>query len=155
MGATDELVEELQRERDGFFEALEAVSPESMTTPGLVGEWSAREIIAHLGYWAGHAAEAIHAVEQGRTEPDESDTEAVNQTVARVARSTDFGTVRKRVAASFEALAERLRGLDPALLSTELPEGDTLLDAVRGDGSEHYRDHAEQLRAVLGEPARG
>ena len=26
-----------------------------MTTPGLVGEWSARELIAHLGYWAGHA----------------------------------------------------------------------------------------------------
>ena len=155
MGATDELVEELQRERDGFFEALEAVSPESMATPGLVGEWSAREIIAHLGYWAGHAVEAIHAVEQGRAEPDDSDTDAVNETVARVARSTDLGTVRKREAASIEALAERLRGLDPALLTAELPEGDTLLDAVRGDGSEHYRDHAEQLRGVLGEPARG
>ena len=155
MGATDELVEELQRERDSFFEALEAVSPESMTTPGLVGEWSAREIIAHLGYWAGHAVEAIHAVEQGRAEPDESDTDAVNETVARVARSTDLGTVRKREAASIEALAERLRALNPALLSMELPEGDTLLDAVRGDGADHYRDHAEQLRSVLGEPARG
>jgi hypothetical protein len=155
MGLADEIAEELQRERDGFFEALGAVSPESMTTPGLVGEWSAREIIAHLGYWAGHAVEAIHAVEQGRIERDESDTEAVNDTVARVARSTDLGTVRKREAASVEALADRLRGLDPALLSTELPEGDTLLDAVRGDGPDHYRDHAEQLRGVLGEPPRG
>lgn len=155
MTGTDALIEELQRERDGFFEALSAVSPESLTTPGLIGEWSAREIIAHLGYWAGHAVEAIHAVEQDRIEPDEPDTDAVNQTVARVARSTDLATVRKREAASFEALIDRLRALDPALLAIELPEGDTLLGAVRGDGSDHYREHAEQLRQVLGEPARG
>jgi hypothetical protein len=152
---TDALVADLQRERDGFFEALSAVAPESLTTPGLVGEWSAREIIAHLGYWAGHAVEAIHAVEQDRIEPDELETDAVNETVARVARTTDLATVRKREAASVEALVERLRALDPALLPLELPEGDTLLDAVRGDGPDHYREHAEQLRQVLGEPARG
>jgi hypothetical protein len=56
------LIAELQRERGGFFEALSAISPESLTTPGLIGEWSAREVVAHLGYWAGHAVEAIHAV---------------------------------------------------------------------------------------------
>jgi Mycothiol maleylpyruvate isomerase N-terminal domain len=152
---TDALVAELQRERDAFFEVLSAVSPESLTTPGLVGEWSAREVIAHLGYWAGHAVEAIHAVEQDRMEPDEPDVDAVNETVARVARSTDLATVRRREEASFEALLERLRTLDPALLEVELPEGDTLLAAVRDDGADHYREHAEQLRQVLGEPARG
>jgi Mycothiol maleylpyruvate isomerase N-terminal domain len=152
---TDALVAELRRERDGFFEVISAVSPESLTTPGLLGEWSAREIIAHLGYWAGHAVEAIHAVEQGRIEPDVPDTDAVNETVARVARSTDLATVRKREAASTEALIERLGALDSALLATELPEGDTLLEAVRGDGASHYREHAEELRRILAEPARG
>ena len=155
MNVSDALIEELRRERDGFFDALSAVSPESLTTPGLIGEWSAREIIAHLGYWAGHAVEAIHAVEQGRMEPDEPDTDAVNETVARVARTTDLDTVRRREAASFEALLERLRALDPELLGIELPEGDTLLEAVRGDAPDHYREHAEQLRQVLAEPARG
>jgi hypothetical protein len=153
--ATDALVADLNRERDAFFAALSAVSPESMTTPGLVGEWSAREIIAHLGYWAGHATEAIHAVEMGRIEPDEPDTDAFYETVTRVARSTDLATVRRREAASVEALVDRLKALDPELLATELPEGDTLEEAVRGDGPEHYREHAEQLRDVLEEPARG
>jgi hypothetical protein len=153
--SADALVAELQLERDGFFDALSAVAPESLTTPGLVGAWSAREIIAHLGYWAGHAVEAIHAVEQDRIEPDEPDTDAVNETVARVARSTDIATVRRREAASFEALLERLRAVEPGLLATELPEGDTLLEAVRGDGPDHYREHAEQLRRVLEEPVRG
>jgi hypothetical protein len=155
MTEIDELVAELRRDRDAFFDVLAAVSPESMTTPGLVGEWSAREVIAHLGYWAGHAVEAIHSVEQGRIEPDEPDTDAVNETIARVARSTDLATVRRREAASFDALLERLSGLDPSLLDVELPEGDTLLEAVRGDSSDHYREHAEELRRVLAEPARG
>jgi hypothetical protein len=153
--SAEALVAELQLERDRFFDALSAVAPESLTTPGLVGAWSAREIIAHLGYWAGHAVEAIHAVEQDRIEPDEPDTDAVNETVARVARSTDIATVRRREAASFEALLERLRAVEPGLLATELPEGDTLLEAVRGDGPDHYREHAEQLRRVLEEPVRG
>ena len=149
------LIAEVQRDRDAFFEAVSAISPESLTTPGLIGEWSAREVIAHLGYWAGHAVEAIHAVEQGRLEPDAPDTDAVNATVARVARATDLATVRRREAASAETLVERLRALDPELLATELPEGDTLLEAVRGDGAEHYREHAEELRSVLEAPARG
>jgi hypothetical protein len=151
----ERLVADVQRERDAFFDALSAVSPQSMTTPGLAGEWSAREIIAHLGYWAGHATEAIHAVESGRIEPDEPDTDAVNETVARIARETPLATVRKREAASVDALVERLRALDPSLLGVELPEGDTLEEAVRADGPDHYREHTEQLRSVLDEPARG
>jgi Mycothiol maleylpyruvate isomerase N-terminal domain len=151
----DELVAEVQAARDDFYDALSAVAPESLTTSGLIGEWSAREIIAHLGYWAGHAVEAIHAVELDRMEPDEPDVDAINETVARVARSTDLATVRRREEASVTALLERLRALDPALLDVELPEGDTLLEAVRDDSTDHYREHAEELRRVLGEPARG
>ena len=146
------LVTDLRRERDRFFEVLSRVPPPSMTAPGLVGAWSAAEIIAHLGYWTGHAVEAIHAVEQGRMEPDEPDTDAVNQTVARVARSTDLTTVRRRESASYEVLIERLNTLDPALLSVELPEGDTLLEAVRGDGSSHYREHADALHSKMEAP---
>ena len=146
------LASDLRRERDRFFEALSKVPPQSMTTPGPMGEWSAAEMIAHLGYWTGHAVEAIHAVEQGRIEPDAPDTDAVNETVARVARSTDLATVRRREAASFEVLIERLDAMDPALLSVELPEGDTLLDAVRADGASHYREHADALRSKTAAP---
>ena len=116
---SERLVDELQRERDGFFAALSAVAPESLTTPGLVGDWSARELVAHLGYWTGHATEIIHAVEQGRIDEagaGEPPVDEINETVARIARSTELSTVRKREAASVEALVERLRALDPGLL---------------------------------------
>ena len=62
-----------------------------MTTPGLLGEWSGRELIAHLGYWTGHATEVIHLLEVGRIDEDDlggQTVDEINATVARIARET-------------------------------------------------------------------
>ncbi len=155
---TQHLVDELVSARAALFAALAVVSPESMTTPGLLGEWSGRELIAHLGYWTGHAVELIHAVETGRTHEvgaGEPSTDEVNATVARIARETDLTTVSRREVASFEALVERLGALDPALLGERLPDGDSLEDGIREDGAGHYRGHAEELGRTLREAPRG
>ena len=152
---TDEiqgLADELVAARADFIAALEAVDTRRLNAPGLVGEWSARELVAHLGYWAGHAAEVIHAVESGRAaevgvgEPSVDDR---NASVARVAREADLATVRKREAASIQALLERLATVDPALLTERLPDGATLRDGLREDGPEHYREHTADLRSAV------
>ena len=152
------LIDDLRAARDELFEGLSAVRPESVTTPGLIGSWSARDLIAHLGYWAGHAAEVIHAVEEGRADEvgvGEPSVDEVNETVARIARQTDLATVRKREAASVEALAERVQALDPLLLAVRLPDGVTLEEGIREDGPIHYREHLDELRAALEAPHRG
>jgi|SRR5687768_14024162 len=152
------LVDDLRAARDELFESLSAVRPESMTTPGLVGGWSGRDLIAHLGYWAGHAAEVIHAVEEGRAAEvgvGEPSVDAVNETVARIARQTDLATVRKREAASVEALIDRVEALDPSLFAVRLPDGATLEEGIREDGPIHYREHLDDLRAALEAPQRG
>jgi len=154
----DSLIDELRVARTELLAALEEIRPESMTTPGLVGEWSGRELIAHLGYWAGHAAEVIHAVEEGRAEEiggGEPSVDEVNETVSRVARQTELDIVRRREAASIGALTERLAALDPTLLAVRLPDGSTLADGIREDGAEHYREHADGLRRALTEAPRG
>jgi hypothetical protein len=154
----DALVAELTDARADLFAALDRVAPESLTTPGLIGEWSARELIAHLGYWAGHGAEVIHAVEEGRLDEageGEPPVDEVNETVARVARDTPLAAVHARETASFEALAERLERVDPTLLVERLPDGETVEEAVREDGANHYREHADELSRILGERPRG
>ena len=156
---TERLVGELESARAAFFEALAAVPADVRQHPGLVGEWSERELIAHLGYWAGHAVEAIHAVEDGRAAEfgaDRPSVEEINATVARVARQADTATVRKREAASVAALLERLGRMDPSLLSVPLPHhGLTLEEGLREDGADHYREHTEQLRRSPTEGADG
>ena len=153
-----ELAAELVEARDAFLRELDRVEPASLTTPGLVNEWSGRELVAHVGYWAGHATEIIHAVETDREDEAGAErlpTDEVNATVARIARDTPLATVRKREAASVEALLERLRALDPSLLEVRLPDGASLAQGIREDGSDHYREHADQLRQALDGGARG
>lgn len=158
MTTPSELVAELVEARDAFLRELDRVEPASLTTPGLVDEWSGRELVAHVGYWAGHATEIIHAVETDRADEagvGELPTDEVNATVARIARDTPLATVRKREAASVEALLERLRTLDTTLLAVRLPDGASLAQGIREDGADHYREHAAALRDALDGGARG
>jgi hypothetical protein len=146
---TDAMADELIAARDDFIGVLDRIEPAHLNASGMVGDWSARELVAHLGYWVGHAADAIHAVEEGRAhefETGEDEVDARNETVARVARQADLATARRREAASFEALVERVRAVDPVLLGTQLAEWGALRDGIREDGAFHYRKHAEELR---------
>jgi hypothetical protein len=152
------LVNDLIAARDEFLAALGDVEPSLLLAPGLVGEWSARELIAHIGYWTGHAAEALHHAEQGRLEgfgDDEHDVDERNAIVARVAAGTDLDTVRQREEAAFEAMLTRLRRVDPATLDDKVSYGDTLERVIQDDGSDHYREHALDLRAWFSGDADG
>ena len=143
------LVAELEQAHGEFVAALNDVDPALATAPGLVGEWSARELVAHMGYWSGHAAEALHLAVAGRLaefgEP-QLDVDARNETVARVARESDYPLVLAREESSYLAFLDRLRALDPALLSERAPYGASLEHIVREDGAEHYREHTAHLR---------
>jgi len=148
---TDELVDGLAVSRADFLATLEGLAPARLAAPAIVNDWSARELVAHLGYWAGHVVEVINAVEDGRADElgvGEPSVDALNETIARVARQTDLATARKREAASAQALLDRLGVLDPMLLSERLPGGGTLRDGIREDGAEHYREHTAELRAL-------
>jgi hypothetical protein len=145
-----ELADELTAARSTFMAKIDEVMAERGRDARLSGEWGSRELIAHLGYWVGHAADAIHAVEQGRAdefEVGEGEVDARNETVAGIARQTDLATVRRREEGSYRALLERLHTLDPALLDTPLAGWRSLREGIREDGPVHYLEHAADLGA--------
>lgn len=155
-GTLTRLATELTEARDAFFAALEVGEPRPDEAAGPNDAWSVRELIAHLGYWAGHAAEALHHAAEGRTDAfgeEELDVEERNQLVARVARTTDPQVVRQREAATYQALLEALRGADPAWLDDRVRYGDTLAQVIRDDGIDHYREHAADIAPGPGEAA--
>ena len=150
------LVAELVQAREEFLRALADVEPALLTTPGLVGDWSARELIAHLGYWSGHAAEALHLAAEARADEfgeEGLDVDERNAVVARIAAESELRQVREREAAAFEALLEALRDATHDDLAERVAYGDTVAEVVRDDGADHYREHTLDLRAwFTGEP---
>ena len=139
--------------RTEFLDAVRSLTPTQREANHLVGAWGLREVTAHLGYWSGNVAEALHHAEQGRAiefGADEAEVDDRNEVVARVARETDMPTVTKREEAAFTALLDRLRRADPEWLALQLADGETIGHLVREDGVDHYRDHAADLRKASG-----
>lgn len=144
------LLDDLRASRDEFLAAIDDVEPGLRGTPGLVGEWSARELVGHVGYWAGHAAEALHRAEQDELDAfgkDELSVDDRNAVVARVATAADWATVTSREQAAYEAFVERLARADVDRLGERDADGDTLGEIIAFDGVDHYREHTLDIRA--------
>lgn len=145
-----ELLDGLASARDDFLAALADIDPALRTTPGLVGDWSARDLLAHVGYWAGHAAESLHRAAQGELSEfgrDDLSVDDRNDVVTRVARETDYATVASREQGAYEAFMARLTAVDPESLDDRDADGDTLEEIIAFDGGDHYREHTLDIRA--------
>jgi hypothetical protein len=145
-----ELLDGLAAARDEFLAALADIDPALRTTPGLVGEWSARDLLAHVGYWSGHAGESLHRAELGELNEfgrDDLSVDDRNEVVTRVARETDYATVASREQGAYEAFVARLAAVDPESLSDRDADGDTLEEVIGFDGADHYREHTLDIRA--------
>jgi Mycothiol maleylpyruvate isomerase N-terminal domain len=152
-GSGADLASDAEAARSEFLAALDGLTSAQRDAKRLVGEWGVREIVAHLGYWSGNVAEALHHAEQGRAHEfgaEEGEVDDRNEVVARVARDTDMATVRSREEAAFSALLDRLRRADPEWMRLPLADGETIGHLIHEDGIDHYREHAADLRAAAG-----
>jgi hypothetical protein len=148
----ERLLADLADARAELLAAVDALSPAQEAEPRLLDEWSLGQMLAHLGYWAGWATQAIYLTEQGQLAAHDDpalDRNDRNATMARIAAQTDLPTVRAREAAAAAALAERLRGLDPELLDTIWSDGTSTLEKLIGDNAgSHYRKHVADIEAA-------
>lgn len=147
---TDELLASLDAKRDDFLEALANVDADLVTVPGVMEDWSVRDLVVHVAAWAEHASHALELASAGRgAEFDYStqQTDAMNERILAEGRSTSPAAALAREEAAFTDFRERVAALDPALLRHRLGNGDTVADVIRYDGPDHYAEHTAHLRA--------
>jgi hypothetical protein len=148
---TERLAAKAEAAHDEFIAAVEGLDAQQRSDPSLVGDWGVNEVTAHLGYWVGMTAEALHHAELDRTSAFtelDMDVDARNAIVARVARETDPATVRFREEIAFGAFVDRLRHADPAWLDERTADDQTILQLIEEDTIDHYREHTAELRAA-------
>ena len=153
MSRVDELVAELEAERAAFVEVLGSVDLELVTAPGVVEDWSVRDLVVHVAFWSEHAAEALSLATAGRGAEfayDDTQTDSMNARLLTESRRTPPQAAIEREALAYEAFAAAVAALDPALLDLALGNGDTVEEVIRYDGPDHYREHTEHLRAWFG-----
>lgn len=154
MADRDALLAELDAAREGFQELLARVDIELATVSGVMEDWSVRDIVHHLAVWCDHGSEALDLAASGRGAEfaySTNDTDAMNARFLAEGRDLSPRDVLGHEERAYVRFRERIAGLDSALVSQLLGNGDTVEGVIVYDGPEHYTEHAEHLRAWFGD----
>lgn len=146
----DDLLHALDAARADFHDALGNVDAELVTVPGVLDDWSVRDLVVHVAAWAEHAAAAIDLGRGGRGDEFDystSQTDAMNAAILDVARRTTPADALRREDAAFAGLRRRVEDLGAETLAARLGNGDTVEEVIRYDGPDHYAEHTAHLRA--------
>ena len=145
-----ELLARLDAARDAFDEALSHVDPDLATVPGVMDDWSVRDLVHHLARWCEHGSEAIDLASRGRGAEfaySTGDTDRMNEAFLEEGRAISPRDAIEREAAAFEGFRGRIAAVDESLLGARLGNGDTVEEVIVYDGPEHYDEHTAHLRA--------
>lgn len=140
----------LDTSRQAFLDALGEVDADLVTVPGVMEDWSVRDIVVHVAAWCEHATNALDLAVAGRGDEfaySTGETDAMNARILEEGRRTSPSAALEREEAAFTALRDRVEGLDPELLALRLGNGDTVAEVIAYDGFDHYAEHTEHLRA--------
>lgn len=115
--------------------ALRDIPDDRATESGVCGEWSVKDLLAHIAYWDDRDVEKITARTQG-TELEPIDWQKVNDEVSAERANWSLDQARQES----EAAHERL-------LAAIANQPDLAAQALGEDPGEHYDEHSEQIRA--------
>jgi len=153
MAERDGLLEELDASRAEFHDALAAVDATLVTVPGVMGEWSVRDLVVHVAAWCEHGAGALALAAENRAGEfayDKSQTDAINERLLSEARETSPADALRREDQAFTDFRDRISALEESHLAVVLGNGDSVEAVIRYDGPDHYAEHTEHLRAWFG-----
>lgn len=150
MAELDALLSSLDAAREDFHDALAAVDAELVTVPGVVGDWSVRDLVVHVAAWDEHGTAALELASAGRGDEfaySTADTDAENDRIEAEALRTSPSEALAREERAFTDFRTAIAALDPELLGRHLGNGDSVEAVIRYDGADHYAEHTEHIRA--------
>jgi hypothetical protein len=153
-----QLLDAMRTARSNWEALLAEAGTARLTEPGVEGDWSLKDIIAHITYFEVWAADNVLALRRGEPRPQSEfkglEMDEENARIYERLRAKPLDQVLQESQASFRRSIEAVQGLrdenlyDPEF--TGIPNADfTVFDLVAGDTFEHYNDHSTSVRAWL------
>jgi len=137
--------EEMLRREDaawrGFADAAGSVPPDRRDVEGVVPAWSVHDLVWHVGYWAGYAADVIERDRAGETDLEPAGSQLDDAAILAAGRGMSWDEVVARAAQSHD----RVR----AAFASSTSPGDVALRWFSEDTFDHYDEHAAEIRAFV------
>jgi hypothetical protein len=117
----------------------------ALLEPGVVGDWSLKDVLAHVNTWEEEALEHLPLIALGGTPPRYAATGGIDAFNARMAerkRDLTLSEVRRRLDESHRRLVDLVR----AAPEDQLAGNTRFRRRLRLDTYGHYRLHADAIR---------
>jgi DinB superfamily len=151
------LAEILRAERAQWNALLDQVGLDRMDIPGVEGEWSVKQLVAHLTWYeqavVEGAQQALNTGTFSRRRPDGVGLDEMNALFAEESRTRPASDVLAEADAVFEQLLALIAACPDAILNDPqllgLPDDMPPWMRVANNSYAHYREHEPALRAWL------
>jgi len=158
-----QLIERIREERGAWEALLAAVGEPRMSTPGVEGTWSFKDMAAHLVAWRRRAIARLQAAHRGVEPPPppwaplqavDDDFAPINEWIYQANRDRTLADVLQDTHASFAELEAAAGALpEPDLIDPQRfawMGGSSLAADVMGNSVEHFHgEHEPAIRAWL------
>jgi len=156
------LLHELRSARAEWDALMAEVGAARMTEPGAAGDWSVKDVMAHLTVFSRWFVQASEAHFRGEMPPldgtEGMDFEQRNQFWHQQTRDQPLGDVQAESQQVFGRLLAVVEAHSEEFLTQPqqfegVPGSFLIWKMLEGDGYAHYRDHMRSIRAWLAQSA--
>ena len=128
-----------------------------LTTPGVTGPWSIKDLLAHMAAWEGRVVAWAEGIQEGRKPtpapwPTGLDEDQENAIIFEGNRERSLQDVLEGWRQTHRKVIDAVRTMSEDELFVQKIEwlGDVpFADAIAGNSYEHQLEHADQIRAWL------
>ena len=150
-----EATRELERHWAELRSVIESVPDEEIAQPGVVDEWSVKDIVGHIAFWADRGAATLRASNAGSFEglvwgEGETWVDDWNERESQVRKDKPYTEIRGEWLKAHEAARQALEAATDDTLNAPF-RGHTVADFYIADTYTHYEEHAEQIKTWLHE----
>ena len=149
-----ENLQQLRESRARLDEALARLTPEQLLQPGVVGEWSVKDIMAHVISWEQHLLSdygKLFSGEEVREFESNDEINAINAATYARYRDIPLPEIRAEFERSYQQVVAWLEAATDEQLSTPYLYKMTVGEFVKVDTWGHYAEHIEQIEKAFRE----
>jgi hypothetical protein len=144
---TEQILARLDRAWKEFEESYAGLSDAELLAPGVTGQWSVRDIIAHVTWWEEEALTHLPHILEGRRPPRYSvkygGIDAFNALMTEKRKGLPLAEVLRQHDEVHDRLLSYVRAAPAELYATETP----FRRRLKWDTYHHYPIHAKAIRA--------
>jgi uncharacterized protein (TIGR03083 family) len=153
MTAKADVLRSLDHSWNELRDIVDSLSEKELLEPGVVEEWSVKDLLGHIAFWANRAANTLTEVAAGRGDrvpgtDSQAETDEWNAREAAARKDKTLHDLRQEFLQAHEAARAALEKFPEEKLDEPFKER-TVIFSFGADTFAHYQEHASQIKAWL------